>query len=223
VDPVTHHTRPEPRDRRLIPPFTALFFPSEASTCPCRDLVTPRNAARLWAAPAQLADVLDAQLTDVTSRLPLSHSEWGRLPWVVGNAPADWFGGLIDAIFSLGDDAASGRCPVPRCTAEEMALHLILEDITASRDPDLLDLASTACAGLPVLDWDNRWDIVAAALFPDPHVRTLIADGFGGIDDDYELVAETGIVRLAVSRWFEPCNDDVPERPALACGCEAPS
>lgn len=215
----THPRRREHSDELLIPHFTELFFARQGGSCLCIDLLTPRNAADLWAAAIKLADVLDAQLVDVQSRIPLSHSEWGRLPWVVTDATVEWFGRFVDAVLDLADDAAAGRCPVPRCTGEEVALFLVLEDITDSSDPDLKNLTNTARSGLPVLEWDGKWEAVASALFPSPRVRSLIADGFDGISDDYELVAETGIVRLAVERWFDPYDELDPQRPMPICGC----
>jgi hypothetical protein len=218
---MTAHATGKPSEQRLVPPFTELFFARQGSACAAYELMTPRNTAHIWAAATQLAAVPDAQLIDVQTRIPLSHSEWGRLPWVITNAPVDWYGELIDAVVNLGDDAAAGRCPIPRCTGEEMALHLVLEDITDSHDPALSDLTSAACAGLPMLDWDSNWPVIDATLFPNLQVRSLIADEFGGISDDYELVAETGIVRLGLPRWFDPYDECDPERPEPTCGCPA--
>jgi hypothetical protein len=219
---MTVHSRHERPDELLIPSFAKIFFAKDGGRCPASELITPRNAADLWSTAIKLADVLDAQLGDIEARIPLSHSEWGRLPWVVTDASVEWFGRFVDAVLDLADDAASGRCPVPRCTGEEMALHLVLEDISDSYDPALRRLAETARSGLPLLDWDGNWDAVACALFPSPQVRALIADGFDGISDDYELVAETGIVRLAVERWFDPYDEFDPVRPLPICGCPVP-
>lgn len=219
---MTVHSRHARSEELLIPPFAEIFFAKEGGRCPTSDLITPRNSADVWSAAIKLADVLDAQLTDIEARIPLSHSEWGRLPWVVTDAPVEWFGRFVDAVLDLADDAAAGRCPVPRCTGEEMALHLVLEDITDSPDPSLKQLTSIARSGLPVLKEDGDWDAVASALFPSPRVRALIADGFDGISDDYELVAETGIVRLAVERWFDPYDEFDPVRPLPMCGCPVP-
>jgi hypothetical protein len=175
----------EPSMQRLIPPFAELFA-RQGGTCPAYELVTLLIAAHVWAIATQLAAVLDAQLIVVQSRIPMSHSEWGWLPWLVSNAPGDRFGRCVDGVHGLADDAAAGRCPIPRCTAEEVALHLVLEDVRDPRDRDLQTLISRACAGLPVPDGDGNWGVVATALFPNPRVRSLIADGFHGIRDNYE-------------------------------------
>jgi hypothetical protein len=207
---MTTQPRRERSDELVIPPFTELYFARQDGRCPAYELITPRNSADLWAAAIKLADVLDAQLVDVQSRIPLSHSEWGRLPWVVTDAPVDWFGRFVDAVLDLADDVAGGRCPVPRCTGEEMALLMVLEDITDSVDPALRNLADTARSGLPVHDWDGNWEAVASALFPSPRVRGLMADGFDGL------------VRLAVVRWFDPYDELDPVRPLPICGCPVP-
>jgi hypothetical protein len=203
---------------RLLPDFNVVFAPQPGSPCRTRELLTPRNAAHLWVAATELADILDAQLTHATQPILLSHSDWDRLPWVATGARMEWCGRFIDAIFDLADDVASGHCPVPRCTGEEMALRLILEDIADPGNPYLTDLTEIACDGLPISDWDGNWDVVATELFPDARVRSLISDNFGGIDDDYDLVAETGIVRLAVERWFDAHDDRIPERPTRPAG-----
>jgi uncharacterized protein len=216
---MTAPTRRDPEEQILIPDFTGLDFARQGCRCPAYAMVTPRNAAALWAAAIKLADTLDAQIVDIKDRIPLSTSEWGRLPWVVTDARVEWFGRFVDGVLGLADDVASGRCPIPRCTGEDVALHLAIEDLMNLSDGSLIDLTATAKAGLPVLDWDDNWDDLAPILFPDARMRHLIADGFDGIDDDYELVAETGIVRLAVHRWFEPFDELMPERPESICGC----
>jgi hypothetical protein len=204
-----------------VPPFAARFDdPRPGAWCRAHEVLTPRNAAHLWSAATSLADLLDTDLDAVRAHGPLTDNEWGRLPWVVSPAAGlDWYGQFVDTVVTLGDDLAAGRCPVPRCTAEEVALHLILEDVTEPADPALPERIARTCRGLPVREWDGRWETVAAALFPYPKVRRLIADGFGGITDDYELVAETGLVRLAVYRWFEAFDDLAASRPAPACEC----
>jgi hypothetical protein len=215
---MTAPLRGEPSEERLIPPFTEMFFARQGGTCAASELMTPGNTAQLWAAANQRASVLDVQLIDVQSRIPLSHSEWGRLPWLVTDAPDDWFGEFIDAVINLGDDAAAGRCPIPRCAAEEMALHLMLEDITSSPDPGVSDLTATACTGLPILDWDDNWQGHRRRAVPEPAHPVPDRVGFEDISGDYELVAETAIVWLAVNRWLNPYDECDPQRPASMCG-----
>jgi hypothetical protein len=205
--------------RRLLPDFDMVWSARRRGSCSTCQVLTPRNAAHLWVAATQLADILDAERAFINTPV---HGAWVRLPWVVCSVPDEWYGQFVDTVLDLADDVATGRCPVPRCTGEEMALHLILEDIVEPEDSDLPDLIAIACDGLPISDWDGNWEVLAAELFPNPRVRALLADNFGGIDDDLELVAETGIVRLAPERWFHTFGD-VPERPAPACGCEARS
>ena len=201
-----------------VPPFEEMFRWRLNQGCIAREFLTPRNAAHLWVAATRLAFLLDEQINDVRSGIPLIHSEFGRLPWVVYPYP-DWCGRFIDTVVSLGDDLASGRCPVPRCTGEEVALHLLLEDVVEFAELDLGDRLAEVCPGLPAAEWDGEWDGVALGLFPDRRVRLLIADNFGGITDDYELVAETGLVRLAVEHWFEPYDASFPVRPLPMCEC----
>ncbi|HVV74609.1 MAG TPA: hypothetical protein VHC43_01130 [Mycobacteriales bacterium] len=206
--------------RRLLPDFDVVWSARHRASCGSCQVMTPRNAAHLWVAATQLADTLDAERDFIYTPV---RGEWCRLPWVVAICVTEeWYGRFVDTVLDLADDVAAGRCPVPRCTGEEMALHLIFEDIAEPRDSDLSDLVAIACDGLPISEWDRNWEVLAAYLFPNPRVRALLADNFGGIDDDLELVAETGIVRLAPERWFHVFGD-VSARPAPACGCPVPS
>ena len=207
--------------RARISAFATLFDdPRPSAWCGAHEVLTPRNAAQLWAAAIRLAHVLDEQLDDIRQPVYPCGSEWRRMPFVaVGESP-DWYGQFIDCVVSLADDVASGRCPIPRCTAEEVALHLMLEDIVEPEDRGVAEVVTSVTRGLPVREWDEEWDEVAASLFPCPLVRRLLADGLVHCcDDDYELVAETGLVRLAVNRWFEPLDELTPTRPTLACDC----
>jgi hypothetical protein len=215
---VTAEQDGEMASARLLPDFDLVWAARQGGACQTRDLMTPRNAAQLWVAATELSDALDVERALLHTPI---HGAWVRLPWVVSCTPDEWYGQFVDTVLDLADDVAAGRCPVPRCTGDEMALHLVLEDIA---DPDeyLHDLIAIASDGLPFSGWDGNWEVLAAELFPNPRVRSLLADNFGGIDDDMELVAETGIVRLAPERWFHTFAD-VPERPTPACGCEVGS
>lgn len=207
--------------RAGVPPFAALFDdPRPGAWCRAHELLTPLNAARLWAAATHLADALDEDLGDVEAQISLHDNEWARLPWLVSLdlVGVDWCGEFIDAAVILADDLASGRCPVPRCTAEEVALQLVLEDVVEP-DDEVSVPPPDPCRSLPAREHDGEWERLAVALFPYPKVRRLIANGFGGITDDYELVAETGLVRLAVCNWFGPFGE-APTRPAAGCDCK---
>jgi hypothetical protein len=215
-----HEPRIEVPHELQLPSFTELFTDRAAAVwCPAHEVLTPRNAAQLWAAAVALADTLDEQRCDVEEPVLPCDSEWRRMPWLVQGAQPDWLGRFVDCVVNLADDVAAGRCPIPRCTAEELALQLVVEDVVEPGDHRSADLARNVCSGLPTREWDQEWDEVAASLFPYPVVRRLVADGFGGHVDDYDLVAETGLARLAVHRWFDPLDDGTPPRPEHACDC----
>jgi hypothetical protein len=206
-----------------LPPFAELFDdPRPGAWCRAHELMTPRNAAALWAAAIHLADVLDEDLSDVIAANPVTHTEWTRLPWVVhvDCEGVEWCGQFLDSLVTLVDDLAAGRCPVPRSTAEEVALQMVMEDIVENPDDAFADRIIDTCRSLPARNQDNAWDDLALALFPYPKIRRLIAEGVHGITDDYELVAETGLVRLAVSNWFDSFDGCVPTRPLPACACK---
>lgn len=101
-----------------------------------------------------------------------------------------WRQQLLDAVLRLCDDTERWGAPVPRCTGEEMALHLILQRAQA------FSAAS---------DWSDLFEI----LFQDHDVLML-----------YDMPGEAtegiaGAVNLAPATWFDEfaLPFDVPDRP----------
>src|SRR5579885_228754 len=119
IDTETHQDI-ETNEGLPVPPFEVLFAGQRPDVwCGAHEVLTPRNAAQLWAAATSIASVLDAHLDDTRAAVLPYQSEWGRMPWLVQNTYNDWYGQFVDAVVTLADDLAAGRCPIPRCTAEE--------------------------------------------------------------------------------------------------------
>jgi hypothetical protein len=196
IDTDTHRDDTKTDAGSHIPPIEALFVAQRPdSWCAAHEVLITRNAAQLWVAATSLAGVLDAQMADTGASVLPYQGEWERMPWVVQNTYSDWYGQFVDSVLTLADDLAAGRCPIPRSTAEEMALQLVIEDVTDPADSNARELLAAAARRLPVNEWDEEWDDVAASLFPYPKVRRLVADRFGRHIADYELVAEPGLAR----------------------------
>ena len=70
-----------------------------------------------------------------------------RLPPICDGCDQAWRLSMVRAVENLADDLAAGRAPLPRCNAEEIALHLILRD--AEELLDLSDDTDLADYGLP--------------------------------------------------------------------------
>lgn len=192
-----------------VPDFGALFDVCGCERMDCRrcddEWITPRSAAQLWVAARVLADTFHEHFPDVVAGIPLSDSEFGRLPMVVCGPAPDWYARFIVAVEDLRDDLAAGHYPTPRCTAEEMALHLILEDIEEHFDAEMRS-NSQLLLSLPASPRDGDWESIAYLLYQDRMVRRLIEAEFDGIAYDDELAREFGIDRLLLDEWFTPID-----------------
>jgi hypothetical protein len=96
----------------------------------------------------------------------------------------------------------------PRCTGEEMALHLMLERaqaITRNRPNAVRDLV----ADLPEAKEDYDWDMCSTVLFQDHDVLMLFDDAFDGVEaEDSDINQTMGMVNLAADDWFKPFAQD---------------
>ncbi|MFJ6784160.1 hypothetical protein [Streptomyces yangpuensis] len=149
-----HHGAARPPDRRTgpapaavrTPDFAALFAPRDhprraAGRYPAtqRWQLTPRTADLLHTALAVLADqayddaqYLEDRLLPDTGPGPLD--VFDRLPPLTRTADHRWRRRMARAFDDLADDLADGHWPHPSCTAEEMALHLAVQDVPAHLD-----------------------------------------------------------------------------------------
>jgi hypothetical protein len=129
----------------------------------------------------------------------------------------DWRRRAARAYDDLATDLAGGCWPRPRCPAEEMALHLILDrardwwsDVDAGcgiRPEELALLPSHA----DDLDWDGARD----ALFVDHDILLLFDPGQDGLDDPGS--AENRSARIGDYRpaaWFNSFTAENARDPA---------
>jgi hypothetical protein len=110
-----------------------------------------------------------------------------------------WWRAQARCFDDLAAEAESGTDPQPRCTGEEMALHLILgraRAIAADEPevrPELVD-------GTNAHPSDDDWDGPLDFLFHDHDVPTLF--------DDIETLP--GAANLEPEHWFAPFADTKP-------------
>lgn len=100
--------------------------------------------------------------------------------------------GLARAIDDLAADLDAGGDPEPRCTAEEMALHLVLRRASGSEDGELAHLLD----GIAPHPNDHDWRSPSDFLFQDHDVLLMFDPDFVPHRVDYEF--------LDLELWFTP-------------------
>jgi hypothetical protein len=166
--------------------------------------VTPRTAAVLRAALRTLAEGIRADVEALGHR-PVVLGEHrrlaalDRLPRASWPQDATWRLRVAGAAEDLAADLRAGRSPRPRCTAEEVCLHLALEDAEDAVNDEIVD---ESVLRLPEDERDYDWDEVDALLVSDVDLFGPKDPGPDDVDDDLHPLT-----------WFRPF-DAVGPRPA---------
>ncbi|MFE6942209.1 hypothetical protein [Streptomyces chartreusis] len=208
------HQRKRPEAGEQTPNFAALFT---VRHCPCNGedpeceecgwQLTPRTADLLHAVLVLLADQAydDAQRLGDQFLPDADSTGWevfDRLPPLTWTADHRWRRRMARAFDDLATDLARGRWPEPTCTAEEMALHLAIEDA-----PNYLQdqLEPDGHHTLPEHGDDYSWDSCSDLLFQDHDVLMLFNSKLSGIADPEDPANQSmGVGDLRVSAWFAP-------------------
>lgn len=172
------------------------------------DAVGERRAqALIAAAVAVAADIradADELRTDPVDRQRLR--VLSLLPSITFGQSRFWRYQLAECADRLAQDTLRWGAPVPRCTGEEMVLHLIV-DRAAAADTGLPATQAMAWSGNP--DDPDTWGDLSVDLFQDHDVLTL-----------YDVPAEAvtklvGGVNLEPVEWFTAFDTafPVPDRP----------
>ena len=198
-------------------PDFAKLFPVRTCTCDAENdescdvceqwHLTPRTADLLHGALCVLADQAHDEVKG-KGNTPVSGSSdnwyvFDRLPRLTWNMSAEWRRRFAHACEDLAGELEHGEWPIPRCTAEEMALHLGIED-----GPAGLDLAEDGederHFALPEHDDDYDWEMCTECLFQDTDVLMLFDDDLDGIEDPSDPVnRQAGIGgSLRPDNWF---------------------
>ncbi|MFI5748925.1 hypothetical protein ACIBBE_24025 [Streptomyces sp. NPDC051644] len=135
---------------------------------------------------------------------------FGRLPAITLRCDGQWRRQMARAFDDLaGDFQAAGETWMgPRCTGEEMALHLMIDrarSITANRPNAVRDLV----VNLPQNSADYDWQGCSDDLFEDHDVLMLFDAQLDGMEaPDGDIRQAMGMVNLAADEWFEPFSAD---------------
>ncbi|OPC79548.1 hypothetical protein B4N89_00025 [Embleya scabrispora] len=169
---------------------------------------TPRTVDLLLTALSVLADQAYDDAEELGDR-PVSDHDTGnwetfmRLPPLTFAANREWRRRMARAFDDLADDLERGTWPQPSCTAEEMALHLAIEDAPSYLDD--IDESNDAHGRLPEHEDDYDWDMCSDLFFQDHDVLMLFNARFDGIEDPAgEVNQHFGIGDLRRNNWFEP-------------------
>jgi hypothetical protein len=165
--------------------------------------VTPRMAAHLWAAALFIADTYrdDEQLDLLRQQLP---------PVARRLTDDAWMRRFVSTFDALADRLASGRFAseqLASCTAEEMALHLVIdlaEDFVAdSMFPPQDHLP--ACG-----EADTDFESAREVLFRDHDVLMLFNASLDGMEDDSNQISEDfRFANLHPRDWFVTFSDQL--------------
>jgi hypothetical protein len=210
----------EQGDDAAEPDFAALFptltcehdhadWEDEAECAICgKWQLTPRTADMLHTALENLSDAAydDADEHGSDPVTPETIDDWSlfdRLPRITWQTGTDWRRQVARACEDLSLDLAAGHWPIPRNNAEEMALHLAIEDA-----PDYLEMAEESNderhSALPRHSDDYSWDDCSEFLFQDHDVLMLFDDGLDGIEDpSAEINKHFRVGDLRPEAWFE--------------------
>ncbi|MGW0604156.1 hypothetical protein [Streptomyces sp. NPDC002640] len=135
---------------------------------------------------------------------------FGQLPAITLRCDGQWRKQMARAFDDLASDlqAAGETWMGPRCTGEEMALHLMIDrarSITANRPNAVRDLV----VNLPQNSADYDWQGCSDDLFEDHDVLMLFDAQLGGMEaPDSDIRQAMGMVNLAADEWFEPFSAD---------------
>lgn len=201
------------------PDFASLFALPEAcdceeeDCCKCHWTFTPRTADLLFSALVELAEAAYDEAAELGER-PVTKDDdgaWGffsRLPRVTWRQNLQWRRDLARACDDLAGDLQRGTWPQPSCAAEEMVLHLALDDAPAHLEPG----DDSPHAALPKHRDDYDFDACSDVFFQDHDVLWLYDSKYseGSVEADR---SESSPIPPALhpDNWFEDFGN-VPAR-----------
>jgi hypothetical protein len=193
-----------------MPDFAALF-----GVCSCRRKtcstcsgfqLTPRTAAVLWSMAQILADRGYDDVEEHRSEIIATRSDWSlfdRYPRITWAQDATWRRQAARSYDDLAADFAHGGWPLPTCPAEEMALHLILDDAPPALDDGWTGIGEAKLASLPEHPEDFNWDEMADVFFQDFDILNLMDPELDGIDDPHDkLNSQMAMGDYRPTAWF---------------------
>jgi hypothetical protein len=194
-----------------IPDFAAMcpgeFCDDDECVCSdahCDSRMDAQFAFLVWSTGEFLADTyVDAQYYE-DDLPPVAIRHLGRLD---DQGRTTWLERFAASFLYFSDCASAGVIPSPRCTGEEMALHILLDfvsgdiqdlDDTHAEDKDFRALPETT-RGL-----SESLSLAKDNWFEDHDVLMLFDDVLEGIESDEEIGNVMGIINLQPDSWFIP-------------------
>jgi len=164
--------------------------------------LTPRTRQLLLIA----ADLLfDEGRQDLDQEDPNPWALFDRYPPLVAGQNAHWRRQAVQSFDHLPADIRTLEIPIPRCTADEVALWLMLDRASAiEEDPDAWPGLWSSIVKIASSPDDFDWPSLREDLFEDTDFLLLYAPGTHGIDDpDDEVHQSLGIgEHLRPQGWF---------------------
>ncbi|WP_405763983.1 hypothetical protein OHU34_43395 [Streptomyces sp. NBC_00080] len=168
--------------------------------------LTARTAAVLRAALDELSAHVWQDVAAVGDT-PLGRGQGrvlGSLPPITFHQDHQWRRQMARCFDDLAADLAQDGTVRPRCTGEEMALHLGI-DRAKSLTRNRPRLVAETVAGLDEDPRDFDWDWCLTVLFEDHDVLMLFDASLDGIEDSgNEINQALGLANLAAAQWFVP-------------------
>ncbi|WP_433229200.1 hypothetical protein [Actinomadura formosensis] len=205
-------------------PDFAKIFPVECTcgsascaTCEAGPL-TPRTADLIHTALSTMADAAydDIQEHDDDPVPETDDASWGfftQLPRLALHQPRQWRREMARACDDLTEDLEAGELPTPRCFAEELVLHLALDQAPATLE-EKQDLEDKDHESLPRHPDDYDWSLYSDQFFQDSDILLLYQPALDGIEDPTTPLNKTnGIGDMRPDNWFIPFNNVTPRHP----------
>ncbi|MFJ5885298.1 hypothetical protein [Kitasatospora cineracea] len=169
---------------------------------------TPRTLAVLLANFEILGDMVHDEVKETGKRRIKVKGNWfftlGRLPSQTWRMSAAWRRDFVRCFDDLAADIRDGGLPKPRCTGEEMALHIALEHASAMT-LDEPDLVANFVEGISAEAGDYDWSECSDLLFEDHDVLFLYDPWLSSVAEPESSVGNyMGVAYLRPQDWFKP-------------------
>lgn len=171
------------------------------------DPIAPRTRHLLMVAAEMLPD---QGREDIDEDDPARWLLFDRYPRITHGRDAGWRRRALRAYGDLAAIINSGQFPRPGCTAEEMALWLIIELAAAfEQDRDAWPTIWSELQALPATADDFNWDELREDLFEDHDFLMLYSPDLDGIEDPLDHVNTQLRIGpyLRPQDWFTPFGE----------------
>lgn len=201
------------------PEFGRLFTSCGCGRDDCHDCglrFTPRTACVLWKTSQTVADEAYEDILEHGDD-PVSADEFWRVfgdfPRVTWTQDAIWRRRASRSADDLTSDLAQGQVPWPRCAAEEMMLHIVLDRTDIWPELPEEEWPSTL-RRLPPDSADFDWEWLREVLFQDGDIQLLFDPKYDGFEDPEAVENQLlGVGDYRPPAWFDWFGGSSPRDP----------